>query len=321
MREINRREFIHDAALATAASGAALAGVLNAAAAPANRKMTIMLVCGAIGVSAKTQAEVNVLAHKHGFESVEARGEELARLSDGELQAVLADLKAKGLVWGAASLPVDYRGDEAKFKEGMKGFPGVAKGLERAGVKRLGTWLTPSSDSLTYLANFRQTARRLREVASVLKDHGIRFGLEYVGTQKSLVGRKYPFIHTLAETQDLIAEIGTGNVGLVLDSWHWWTAGDTEADLLAVKNEQIVSVDLNDAPAGKPREEQIDNQRELPMATGVINVGAFLNAIHRIGYDGPVRAEPFNKALNALDNDAACAATITAMKKAFALIQ
>jgi hypothetical protein len=56
-------------------------------------------------------------------------------------------------------------------------------------------------------------------------------GLEYVGTQLLLVGRKYPFVHTLAETRELIAEIGIGNVGLVLDTWHWWTAGDTEAAL------------------------------------------------------------------------------------------
>ena len=64
-------------------------------------------------------------------------------------------------------------------------------------------------------------------------------GLEYVGTQSLLVGNRYPFVHSMAETQDLISEIGTGNVGLVLDSWHWWTANDTEADLLALTNEEI----------------------------------------------------------------------------------
>jgi sugar phosphate isomerase/epimerase len=77
-----------------------------------------------------------------------------------------------------------------------------------------------------------------------------------------------------------------------------------------------VAVDLNDAPAGIPREQQIDGQRELPAATGVIPVASFLGALRKVGYDGPVRAEPFNKALNAMDNDAACAATISALRKA-----
>ena len=124
----------------------------------------------------------------------------------------------------------------------------------------------------------------------------------------------------MAETKDLIAEIGTGNVGLVLDSWHWWQAGDSVEDILSLKNEEIVSVDLNDAPAGVPKEQQMDGQRELPCATGVIDVAAFLKALQRIGYDGPVRAEPFNRALNELDNEAACGATIKAMRKAFELV-
>lgn len=60
--------------------------------------------------------------------------------------------------------------------------------------------------------------------------------------------------------------------------------------------------------------------RELPAATGVIDVRAFLNALAAIGYDGPVRAEPFNRELNALDNEAAVQATTAAMKKAFTMI-
>jgi len=108
---------------------------------------------------------------------------------------------------------------------------------------------------------------------------------------------------------------------VVLDSWHWTMAGDTEADLLTLRGEDIVSVDLNDAPAGVPREEQQDGKRELPCATGVIDVATFLKALQRVGYDGPVRCEPFNKTLNDLDNEAACTATVVAMKKAFALIQ
>jgi sugar phosphate isomerase/epimerase len=94
--------------------------------------------------------------------------------------------------------------------------------------------------------------------------------------------------------------------------------------VLSLKASDVVAVDLNDAPAGIPKDQQMDNRRELPCATGVIDVGAFLNALNEIGYDGPVRAEPFNQALNRLakeDKETACAATAQAVKKAFALIQ
>ena len=64
----------------------------------------------------------------------------------------------------------------------------------------------------------------------------------------------------------------------------------------------------------------MDLSRELPAATGTIPVRDFLGALRAIGYDGPVRAEPFNKPLNAMENAEAMAATAAAMKKAFALV-
>ncbi len=48
----------------------------------------------------------------------------------------------------------------------------------------------------------------------------------------------------------------------------------------------------------------------------MIDAAGFVKALVQVGYDGPVRPEPFNKVLNELDNEAACAATIAAMKKA-----
>jgi len=46
-----------------------------------------------------------------------------------------------------------------------------------------------------------------------------------------------------------------------------------------------------------------------------------LNALNKIGFDGPVRAEPFNKRLNQMDNEEACSETIAAMQKAFELLK
>ena len=87
-----------------------------------------------------------------------------------------------------------------------------------------------------------------------------------------------------------------------------------------MRNADVVSCDLNDAPLGIPRDEQHDTTREMPLATGVIPIKDFLEALVQIGYNGPVRAEPFNKRLNALLNEEACSETIIAMRKAFSLI-
>ncbi len=318
MNESNRREFIRDAALMGLAAGWFLPA-MGEETGGKKRQMTLDLTCGSINVSAK-QPEAVELAARHGFESVGADAGYLASLADEPVAELKANLKAKGLVFGAAGLPVEFRQDQGRFDESLKGLPAIARGLERAGVARITTWLTPCDTKLTYIQNFRQHATRLREVAKVLLDHRVRLGLEYVAPKTSWASRRYTFIHTMAEMNDLISEIGGENVGLVLDSWHWWNAGDTAADILSLKGSDVIAVDLNDAPAGIPKDQQVDNRRELPCATGVIDVGAFLSALNHIGYDGPVRAEPFNQAVNQMGKDQACEAAATALRKAFAQI-
>ena len=321
MNRINRRQFLQHASVAALAGEALLSAAASARGAEnPPRKMTMDLVCGNIGVTAN-QREAIDLAARHGFESVEAHGDYLAALANDQVAELKGDMKAKGIVFGAANLPVEFRREESDFSRDMNRLPGVAAGLQRAGVGRVSTWIMPCHNRLTYLQYFRMHTARLKEVARLLNDFGIRLGLEYVGPKTSWASQRYPFIHTMAEMKDLLGAIGAPNLGFLLDSWHSWHAGDTEADLLTLRGEQVVAVDLNDAPAGIAKDEQVDSRRELPCATGVIDAGMFLNALNKIGYDGPVRAEPFNAALRKLPKEEACAATVQAMKKAFALIK
>jgi sugar phosphate isomerase/epimerase len=284
------------------------------------RKFTVDLVCGNLGVRARLP-EAIALAHRYGFESVAPDAGYLKSLSENQLSALRADLTTKKLVWGAAGLAVDFRGTESSFHDGLRGLPDDAKALERAGVSRMGTWISPGHKSLTYLSNFKQHTSRLREIAKSLRDHGIRLGLEYVGPKTSWSATRYPFIHTMAEMRELIAAIDQPNVGLLLDSWHWYTAHETEADLLSLKGAEVVACDLNDAPAGIPIDEQKDNTRDLPCATGVIDLKAFLGALVKIGYDGPVRAEPFKADLRRLSAEEAVDRTAKAMKRAIELLR
>jgi sugar phosphate isomerase/epimerase len=313
---LTRRCFIHALGGAALLGRAALADERSA-----GRKMTIDLVCGNLGVRADLPTAI-ALAHAHGFESVAPDAGYLGKLSDDSLQELVGDLKSKGLTWGAAGLPpaVDFRGDEGPFRSGLKALPDFAASLKRAGAGRVGTWIRPGHDRLTYLANFRQHAGRLREIAAILGDHGLRFGLEYVGPKTSWTAARFPFVHTMAEMRELIAEIGRDNVGLVLDSWHWYTAGETDADIRTLSPRDVVACDLNDAPAQLPVDQQRDLLRELPCATGIINLKGFLGALAAIGYDGPVRAEPFNSTLRTMPAEMAVATTARAMKRAFALI-
>ena len=283
-------------------------------------KFSMDLCGGKVGIKAD-QEELIELAQKYGFGSVEPLAWQLKALPAEKLKELNQKLADANLVWGAASLPVDFRTTEEKFQDDLKKLPAAAKVLQDSGVTRVGTWIRPAHKSLTYRENFRLHAKRLKETANILEKHGLRLGLEYVGTKLLWTSEPFPFIHTMKETKELIAVIGQNNVGFVLDSWHWTMANETAADIKTLTNKDVVVCDLNDAPAEVKKEDQVDNQRELPMATGVIDTKGFLQALVDIQFDGPIRAEPFNKPLNELDNDAAAAKTAEAMKKAFATVR
>lgn len=317
---LSRRSFFQVTAAGLGAFAVARASGLSAAAPRPNRKFTMALSCGMIGVRA-TPREAIDLAQRYGFEAVEPSARFLAGLSDDSLAQLLVEMKSNKLVWAAEWLPVEFRGEDAVFQDSIKRLPDFAKGLKRAGVTRVGTWLNPSHNTLTYLANFHQHARRLRQTAKILGDYGLRLGLEYVGPKTCWSTGRFPFIHTMAEMKELIAEIGCDNVGFTLDSWHWYTAHETAADVLSLRAADVVCCHLNDAPKGIPVDQQVDNRRDLPAATGVIDLAAFLQSLARIGYDGPIAAEPFRPELGALPRDQALERVAAAMKKAFALAE
>jgi len=306
---------LHTRRMFVAAGAAGLASSLLARA----QGMSLHLSCGAIGVKA-TQIEAIDYAARFGFDSVDADGRYLGSLAGADVTRLLDGMREKKVTWAIAGFPVEFRKDDAAFADSMKSFPAYAAGLERAGVKNVTTWISPASAERTYLENMRMHSRRLREAAGVMQDHGLRFGLEYVAPKTLWAAQRYPFVHTMAEMKDLLGEIGRPNVGFVLDSWHWYTAGDKKQDVLSLRAEQVVSIDLNDAPAGVPVDQQVDSRRELPGATGVIDVAAFLGALKEIGVTGPVRVEPFNEAVRRMPPEQAIAAAKAALDKVFAQV-
>ena len=308
---------------AGAASVAALPahGLIAEVAAPAEtppRMFYTVLSVSRLGFRASFTESVD-LAAKDGFEGLDPDPDYFASLGEDGLKRLLDDLHAKNLKFGAAGLPVEFRTDETTFDDGLKKLPPTADILRRAGIWRVSTWVLPCSSDLTYRQNFRQHAERLRQCARILDDQGQKLGLEYVAPRTLWRSERHPFVHTLSEMRELIVAIGMSNLGIQLDSWHWFNAEERTKDLLMLRGSDVLTVDLNDAPRGLTLDQYQDDHRELPAATGVIPVKEFLSALVRMGYDGPIQAEPFNAALRALPLDQACAITSAAMKKALSL--
>lgn len=274
---------------------------------------------GNIGASFD-QATLLDMAIKYGFKAITPYPKELAEMDAMAREKLLEKMKTNDVSWGSTNLPVDFRNDEKKFREDMAGLVAAAEAIAAAGGTRMNTWIMPTHDLYTYNENFRIHRDRLKEAANIMGHYGIRLGLEYVGPKTLMARSKYSFIRTMAEAKELIAAMGEPNVGFVLDSFHWYCAGETKTDILTLENKDVVTVDLNDARTGFTVDEQTDGKRELPMATGVIPIRDFMEGISQIGYDGPIRAEPFNQPLRDMEDEAAVKATRDAMQKAFDLV-
>lgn len=233
--------------------------------------------------------ELITLAAEHGFGAVDVNGQELAKwIEDKGLSTCKQFLREKGIIIGSIGLSVEWRGDEAKFLEGLPQLLKDAQTASSLGCFNCCTYVLPSTDYNA--AHFMAIAtRRLRTCAQLLKPYGMRLGLEFVGPHHLRTRWEQPFIWDMDSTLDWIEAIDESNVGLLFDSYHWYTTEADLNDILRLKADQIVHVHINDAP-NVPVEEVLDNNRLYP-GEGVINLTAFLQGLDQIGYQGVVSQE------------------------------
>jgi len=252
---------------------------------------------GALGLKASFRDALE-LASFGGFEGIDLNVHEMANLlrkkSVTEINGLLED---RGLRWGGWALPVRLGGNEEAFQKGIQNLPEIAEKACRLGCFRSYTWIIPFSDELSFEENFNLHVERVGAVADILDEYECVLGLEFVAPKTLRLGHKYEFIHDMEGIQDLREAVGANNVGILLDSWHWYTSHGTVDQILGLRRTDVVYVHINDAPAGIPIDEQIDNVRCLPGETGIIDISGFLKALKKIGYDGPVTPEPFDESL------------------------
>ena len=99
------------------------------------------------------------------------------------------------------------------------------------------------------------------------------------------------------------AAINQPNVGLLFDSFHWFTSGGTIAQIETLPTELFLYVHVSDAP-DRPLDQQVNLERVLP-GEGIIDLKEMLRALKKKGYEGYVSVEVFDEELQALGLDAA----------------
>ncbi len=243
-------------------------------------------------------AELAPLAARFGFQAVSAPGAML----DDEHAAREADIimEDNGLQWGLLGLPADFYHwdlDDKAFETALEKLARRAEVAEKIGVTHAYNHVWPCGPR-EFNENFDWHVKRVRAVSSLLRDHGVQYGLEFLGPHELRTWQKYQFVHSLAGVL-AIADAADGIAGIAFDTYHWFCSSNALPDdllLMSQHTDRLVAMHLNDGVAGVPFDQQKDMERRLPMETGVIDSRAAFAALNAKPNNALYMIEPFQPA-------------------------
>ncbi|MDN3310264.1 sugar phosphate isomerase/epimerase family protein [Microbacterium oryzae] len=137
-------------------------------------------------------------------------------------------------------------------------------------------------------------ASNVREAADIVADRGLDLYLEPLAWSNLNRHR-----HSL----EIIERAGRDNVGIALDTWHYWTTGDTLEEVAATPKELIKAAHISDG-LSLDRERDVPDQsvhRNVMIGGGAIPLQEWVDAIKSTGYDGWWVSEMFSDKANEHD--------------------
>ena len=253
--------------------------------------------CGSLGHVLPFR-ESCALAEQFGFDAVNADRDFLQSYGPETTSALL---ESHHLEPGAVAFSAAFNTcfSDKEFEKSLSLFENDLSLAKKAGFKRCVGFVQPSSDELTFHEHFALLCKRLQVVTPILKTCDVRLGLEFIGPTTMRTTPENDFIHTLDGIRSLIAAADAQDqVGIKFDSLHWHTSGAGLLDIEKLSHKEIVYVELNDGLKGDYNRFTLPEfERELPGATGVIDLNGMLKKLDHIGFYGPVVVEPWNESL------------------------
>jgi len=123
---------------------------------------------------------------------------------------------------------------------------------------------------------------RLREVGELARQFEIVVGIEFIRGAK--------FLGCLETTAKLLREAGHPNLGILLDTYHFYAGSSKMEDIEKLNGGEVCLVHINDVPA-MPRE-LLEDKHRIYVGDGVIPLEKILRTLAKV-YQGPLSFEAF----------------------------
>ena len=129
-----------------------------------------------------------------------------------------------------------------------------------------------------------ESIRVLTELCDISTAHGVSLAFEFLGQTDCSVP-------TLDLAADIVREVNRKDLGLVIDSFHFYAGNSTLEMIEALDPDLIQIFHINDAE-DRPRSELEDRHRLLP-GLGILPLRQMISAFRKIGYDKVASVEIF----------------------------
>jgi sugar phosphate isomerase/epimerase len=235
------------------------------------------------GATSISWPESLVVAGESGFAAIDLVLPEVAKRSATELREQLSEA---GIAPGPASLPLEFRLDEERFRRDLNDLPRLAALAAGVGVRTMFRSI-PASSELPAATLGPTLQRRVTAIAGILGEQGIDFAVEVLGPLHRRREGPHEFIWRLPDAAEFASACGP-DVGLLVDSWHWHHAGGS-ADEIAALGPMIRHVHVADAPDLPP--DRIRDECRLLPGEGIIDHVSFFAALKTAGYGRLVSPE------------------------------
>ena len=240
---------------------------------------------GATTMRADLETDIQA-AHAAGFAYLEIWAAKLRRyLQDHTADDLKALLDAHGIApYSINSIEhITFRdaADYAKIRAECDELCRVAQAIGCPYVVVVPGKLTPTA---SYADISAASGRALRDLAGIAEKYGVSLAFEFLGQADCSVS-------TLAFANDIIKRVARPDVGLVLDTFHFYAGGSALGDIAEVKADKLFIVHINDAE-DLPRKRLTDAHRLLP-GLGILPLREIKAGLDAIGYDKVASIEIF----------------------------
>ena len=240
---------------------------------------------GATTMNADLETDIRA-ASSAGFDSLEIWAPKLRTFLKSRSTADLSSLFATHNVtpYSINSIErITFR-DEASYRALLAECEDLCRIAEAIRCPYLVVVPSPSPKQTNRSDIISESARVLEELSSVAAQRGIALAFEFLGQPDCSVP-------TLALADEIVKEVNRPNVGLVIDSFHFYAGGSTTESIESLDPERLFIFHINDAE-NLPREQLEDRHRLLP-GLGILPLKEIIGALRHIGYDRIASVEIF----------------------------